>query len=191
MDYIVRKALDSDNHNIARTLVYSFEKDLASFTKDMEGIVKVFENGIETNRFFVAEQNDEMIGAIACADHTGRAFNVNKNDCTKHFGAIQGRIAYNIIVREFLSPLTYPATTGNIDVVGVLPKARGKGVAKVLLKTIIDNNPQYCEFTLEADSANTSALKCYIDFGFVEFSRAPIMKSSKRSRVFMKYSVQA
>jgi len=191
MDYTVRKAHDSDNHNIARTLVYSFEEALAPLTKDMERIVKVFESGIETDRFFVAEQNYEMIGAIAYADYTGRAFSVKKNDCIKHLGAIQGRIAYNFIDKELLRPLTYPATTGNIDIIGVLPKARGKGVAKALLRTVIDNNPKYCEFILETDSANNSAIKSYTDFGFVEISRAPIMKSTKRSRVVMKYTVQA
>ena len=88
-----------------------------------------------------------------------------------------------------MRPLSYPETTSYIDVVGVLQQARGKGVAKKMLKTMIENNPQYNEFVLEADSKNASAIKSYTDFGFVEFNREQFLVFVKRYRVFMKYTV--
>ena len=60
MDYIIRKARESDNKNISITTAYSFEKILSVFTKDMERLAKVFENGIATGRFYVAEQDEKI-----------------------------------------------------------------------------------------------------------------------------------
>jgi len=189
MDYIVRKARESDNSNIAQTLVHSFEKVLSALTKNMAAMAKVFEKGIVIERFYVAEQNEKIIGIIACADCTGRALRATKDDCKKHLGLIRGMIVFRVFRSELMRPHSYPATTGCIDVLGVLPQARGKGVAKEMLKTIIENNPQYTEFVLDVDSINTSAIKSYTDFGFIEFKRVPIVKFLKRSKIFMKYTV--
>ena len=189
MDYVVRKACESDRSNIAKTLVYSFEKVLSALTKNLECMAKVFENGLSLERFYVAEQNEAIIGVIACADCRGRVFRTTKNDCKKHLGLIRGMVAFRVFRSELMRPHSYPATTGCIDVLGVLPQARGKGVAKELLKVIIENNPQYTEFVLDVDSINTSAIKSYTDFGFIEFKRVPIMKFLKRSKIFMKYPV--
>ena len=190
MDYIVKKVLESDAGNIGKTLTLSFEKTLSLFSKDMERFSKIFDNGIQTDRFFVAEENGEMIGVIACSDcNTGRAIGTTKSKCIKHLGAIRGRIAFKFIYSDLMAQLPYPETTSYIDVVGVLEKARGKGVAKEMLKTIIENNLQYDEFILEVDSINSSAKKSYIDFGFVEFKRKQLFKFINRYSIFMRYRV--
>jgi len=189
MEYVIRKARESDSSKIARTLAYSFEKGLSPLTKDMERIARVFENGIATDCFYIAEQDDEMIGAAAFSDFTGRALKSTKSECKEHLGFIRGSLAYRILCSELMRPHSYPENTAYIDVVGVLEKARGKGVAKEMLRAIIKNNSKYDEFILEADSVNSSAIKCYTDLGFVEFKRVPIIKFFKRSRVYMKYKV--
>ena len=189
MDYIVRKARESDNLNIAKTVAYSFEKVLSVFTKDMERMAKVFENGVATDRFYVAEQSQTIIGVVACGDCTQRVLQSTKEECKQHLGLIRGLLAFRVIRSELMRPHPYPADTGYIDVIGVLHQARGKGVAKALLKAVIENNSKYNEFVLDVDSVNTSAIKSYTDFGFVEFKRVPVAKFLKRSRVFMKYTV--
>ena len=189
MDYIIRKARESDNLNIARTLVHSFEKVISVLTKDMEGAAKIFENGIATDRFYVAEQNDKIIGAIACGDCTGRVIGITKEDCKKYLGLIRGTVAFKLLSLNLMRPLSYPVTTGYIEVVGVLKQARGQGVAKKMLQEVIKNNTKYNEFILEVDSINPSAIKSYTDSGFVEFKRVPVVKFFKRSRIFMKYEV--
>jgi Acetyltransferases len=190
MDYVVRKACENDSYGIAKTLAYSFEKNLSILTKDIECIARIFDNGVNTDRFYVAEQNGELIGVAACTDcETGRALKATKSDCVKHLGFIRGIIAFRFICSDLMRPLPYPETTSYIDVVGVLQQARGKGVAKKMLKTMIENNPQYNEFVLEADSKNTSAIKSYTDFGFVEFKREQFLIFVKRYRVFMRYTV--
>jgi len=189
-DYIVRKANGGDSLNIAKTIAYSFEKDFSGLVKDMECMVKVFANSIITERFFVAEQNGEIIGVIACTDCCGRAVNINKNDFKKHLGFIRGLIGYSVFYSELMRPLTYSATTGNIEFVGVLQSARGRGVAKKMLKEIIENNPVYSEFVLYVTDTNRSAQKCYADFGFVEFDRVPVSYAKQKgfnSKIYMKY----
>ena len=189
MDYVVRKARESDNPEIAKTVAYSFEKILSVFTKDMERMAKVFENGIATDRFYVAEQGEKIIGVVACGDCAERVLKSTKDECKKHLGLIRGLLAFRLISSELMRPHAYSATTGYIDVLGVLQQARGKGVAKELLKAIIESSSKYNEFVLDVDSINTSAIKSYTDFGFVEFKRVPVVRFSKRSRVFMRYTV--
>ena len=189
MDYAVRKARESDKYNIAKTLAHSFEKTLSILTKDVECIARIFDNGVSTDRFYIAEQNDEIIGVVACTDcKTGRALKATKSDCIKHLGFIRGIIAFKFICADLMRLLSYPETTSYIDVVGVLKKARGKGVAKEMLKTMIENNPQYDKFVLEADSKNASAIKSYTDIGFAEFKREQVVPFVRRYRIFMRYT---
>ena len=189
MDYIVRKARESDNYSIVRTLAHSFEKPLSILTKDIECIARIFDKGVETDRFYVAEQNDEIIGVVACTDcKVGRALKATKSDCIKQLGFIRGIIAFKLICSDLMRSLSYPETTSYIDVVGVLQQSRGKGVAKEMLKKMIENNPQYDEFILEADSKNASAIKSYTDFGFIEFKREQVVPFVRRYRIFMRYT---
>ena len=190
MDYIVRKAHESDNYHIARALAHSFEKNISILTKDIECIARIFANGVETDCFYVAEQNEEIIGVIAYTDcKTGRALRATKSDCIKHLGFIRGVIAFKFICSDLMRPQSYPETTSYIDIIGVLQQARGKGVAKEMLRTMIESNPQYDAFVLEADSKNAPAIKSYTDFGFVEFKREQVVMFVKRYRLFMKYTV--
>ena len=186
MDYIIRKAQESDCKNITLAITKSFEKIFSVFTKDMELIAKVFENGIAFERFYVAEQNSKIIGIIALGDCKGRVIKSTKEECKKHLGFIKGNIVFRVIKKELMKPHTYPKTTGYIDILGVLPETRGKGLAKELLRIVIDNNSQYNEFILDVDSINASAIKSYTDFGFVEYKREPVIKCFKRSKIFMK-----
>lgn len=190
MDYIIRKARETDSFNIARTLAYCFKKVFSPLTKDPERMAKVFENGVATERFYVAEQGDGIIGVVACADCTGRVLGATQSDCKKHLGFLRGSIAFRVLCSQLMRPHTYPATTGVIDVVGVLQQARGRGVAKEMLRIIIENNPQYNEFVLDVDSINASAIKSYTGFGFTEFKRIPVVRFFKRSKIIMRYTVR-
>jgi len=189
MDYIVRKALSGDSQQIASAIAYSFEKDYSGFTKDMERLTKVLENGVDTNRFIVAELDGKVVGIVACADCTGRAVTPSKKDCRKHLGFIRGSIAFMVFKEEFIKSLTYPPTTGCIDLVGVIKEARGKGVARAMLKNAIDLNPQYNEFVLNVTDINSTAIKLYESFGFAEYERVPYRFAKQagfNAKIYMK-----
>ena len=117
----------------------------------MEIAAKVLENGIAADYFYVAEQNEEIIGIIACGDCTGRVIGTTKEECKKYLGLIRGTVAFKLLSLNLMQPLSYPVTTGYIEVVGVLQQARGKGIAKKMLQEVIKNNTKYNEFILEVE----------------------------------------
>lgn len=193
VDCVIRKACENDRIGIAKAIAYSYEKDFSALTKDMDSIAKILEKAVIIDRFYVAEQDGEIIGIIACTDCTERAIKTNKSDCKKYLGFIRGLIGFRIFYSELMCPLTYPVTTGYIEIVGVLPKARGKGVAKKILKAIIEGNSKYSEFVLDVTDINTSAQKIYTDFGFVEFDRIPEKHAKMKgfnSKIYMRYTKQ-
>ncbi len=192
MHYIVRKAQESDRHNLSKTFAYSFEKDFSALVKDMDRIAKVLEDGILIDHFYVAEQEKAIIGIIACTDCNERAVQLSRRECIKQLGFFWGLIGFSILSAELTRPLDYPNNTGYIEAVGVLQHARGQGIAKALLKEITRNNASYSEFVLDVTDINTSAQKCYADFGFVEFKRTPVKHAKQRgysSKIAMKYKV--
>ena len=191
MDFNIRKGNEDDRAQIARTLAYSFEQDFSGLTKDMERVAKVLENGVDSDRFIVAEQGGKIIGIAGCADCKGRAVSPTKKVCRKHFGFIRGSIAYMVMYKELFGPLNCAATTGVIDFVGVLEEARGKGIAKAMLEKTVENNPQYSEFILNAKDNNYRAIGIYERFGFVEYEREPFRWAKHAgfdAKVWMKYT---
>ena len=191
MEYSIRKAQTNEKPQIARTIAYSFEKDFSGLSKDSERIAKALENGVDTSRFLVAEQSGKIVGIVGCADCTGRAVSPSKKDCKKHLGFIRGFIAHIVFTEEFIQPLTYPPTTGVIDIVGVLAEARGQGIARAMLEKAIEYNPQYSEFILNVTDINDTAIKLYESFGFVEFERIPYKYAKQagfKAKIYMKYT---
>ncbi|MCL2223381.1 MAG: GNAT family N-acetyltransferase [Defluviitaleaceae bacterium] len=184
----VRKARAGEEGKISRAIADSFAKIFATFTKDMGRMAKVFENGVAIERFCVAEQDGELIGIVACGCRAGRVLKSTKEECVANLGAVRGRIAFRVIRSELMRPHEYPANVGYIDVLGVLPQARGKGVAKELLNAVVQNFPQYTEFILDVDSANAPAIKSYTDFGFVEYKRVNTLPFINRGKIFMRYT---
>jgi len=188
MNYTVRKATENDRASVATAISLSFQKIFAVFTKDMTRMAKVFESGIEIDRFFVAEENSEIIGIAAFGDCVKRVLSATKTDCTSSLGTIRGTLAHRVIRSELMRPHSYPPTTAYIDILGVLPQARGKGVAKALLRELTISCPQYTDFVLDVDSINEPAIKSYTDFGFVEYERVRVIKFLKRAKIYMKYT---
>jgi ribosomal protein S18 acetylase RimI-like enzyme len=191
MEYHIRKALESDISAIAHTITTIFEKEYLVLTKNMAHMTKALESGIDFKRFLIAEQNGEIIGLIASSDCSGRSVFPTKKAFKENLGSIRGAIAFNLFSGESMRPLPYPETTGYVEYVGVLEKARGKGLAKEMMREIIQNNPQYSDFVLEVYDNNIPAQKSYANFGFIEFNRTPIKFAKIRGfeyKIGMKYS---
>ena len=184
MSYVIRKAVESEKLNIARTIAYSFEKDFSGFAKDMDRLAKALEEGVATHRFIVAEQNGELVGVLGYADGEGRPISVTKKDCRKYMGFFKGFVAHMVLVEEFMLPLNCPRNVGCIDVVGVLEKARGQGIAKSLLEEAARYNSSHTEIS-------STAIRLYEYFGFVEYKRMPykFAKSAGfKEKVHMRYT---
>ena len=190
MDFIIRKAENNDKTGIAQAIADSFKKDFSGFSRDTERIAKALENGININRFFVAEQKGKIIGIVASADCFERALTPSKKDCKKHLGFIRGIIAHYVFKIEFSNPLTFPADTGCFDILGVVEEAQGKGAGKALIQKVIEENSQYKEFVLNVTDVNKPAIRLYQGFGFVEYERVPYKFAKQagfKEKIWMKY----
>ena len=191
MEYIVRRAKESEKYQIALTIAHSFKNDFSNFAKNIDNMAKVFESGVDIPRFVVAEKNSKIVGIIGRGDCNGRALNVSKKACRKHLGFIRGSIAFMVFKEEFMQPLICPATTGYIDLVGVLEEARGQGIAKAMLRKTVEYNPEYAEFILNVTDINTGAIKLYEGFGFAEFERKPYKWAKQagfKEKIWMRYT---
>jgi len=191
MDIIIRKAKSDEGTAIAQVIARSFEKDFGMFAKSLDQVAKLFESGVNAERFLVAEQGGKLIGILGCGDRNVRSLAPSKKSVRQTLGLVRGFLVNMIMAEEFLKPFDYPETTGWVEIVGVLEEARGKGVVKALLSEMISHFPQYDEFILNTQDTNHAALGLYAKFGFGEFMRVPY-KFAKHtdfeSKVHMRYT---
>ena len=191
MRYLIRKANEGDKHQIAHTIVYSLEDNFTGLSKSKDNLIKVFENGIDTQRFIVADLNGKIVGITGCADCSGRAMIINKKMCRKNLGFFRGMIAFMVFTEEFLYPLTTPINIGYIDILGVLEEARRQGIAKAMLEKVVEYNPGYNELILNTTDINLAAIKLYENFGFVEYERKPYKWAKQagfKEKIWMRYT---
>ena len=164
-DIVIRRAIESDKNDIARTIVYGFRFDFIRLSKNLDKVVDALASSIDFRRFFIARNGSQTIGVIACADCNGRAINIDIKQFRKYLGLFKGSIAGSMLKTEFSKPLQSPLTTGNIDVVSVAENFRRMGLAGKMLDTVI-NQTEYNEYILDVVDSNISAQKCYLKYGF-------------------------
>jgi ribosomal protein S18 acetylase RimI-like enzyme len=186
----VRPAVESDRADIASVIVEAFRREFSALSRNMDKITSALTPAIEVGRFFVAERGADVIGAIACTDHTGRAMRVGAADWRRHLGLVRGEAAARILAGQWMSRLDYPADTGYLEFVAVAERARRQGIATKLVEGVITQTP-YIDFELEVTDVNVPARECYRKIGFVDVKQ----KKEKfgrfkgfRERIWMHYT---
>ena len=174
MDVVnIRKAHEADRRNLSVIIAKGFAKEFSLLTKDADKLARALCDGIRVDKFYIAQQGEWSIGAAACSDITGRAVYPLLKDLCKYFGLIKGVLGYNVMKNQFMKPLAYSPETAYIEFLTVLSYARGNGVAKQLLKGIVEESG-YKKFILDVYDVNTYAIRAYTAFGFVETHRVPV-----------------
>ncbi|MGX9787331.1 N-acetyltransferase family protein [Mycobacterium sp. MMS18-G62] len=185
----VRPAIERDRDGIATVIAQAYRREFSTLSRSVRKIAAALADGIEVQRFFVADRGGDVIGAIACTDHAGRAMRIRAEDWRRHLGLVRGTLAARILAPPFMSRLDYPAGTGYIEFVAVAERARRQGVATKLVEGVI-RQTGHVEYVLEVTDVNTSARDCYRKIGFVDF------KSEKErfgrlkgfgARIYMRY----
>jgi 8-oxo-dGTP diphosphatase len=196
-DVTVRKAIENDRAGIARVIAYAYRREFSTLSRNLDKVAGALARAVEIDRFFVADRDGDIIGAIACTDRTGRAMRVRGIDFRRHLGIARGELAARILAPTFSpasgrypqSRLDYPAGTGYIEFVAVAERARRRGIATKLVEGVIAQTP-YTTYVLEVTDVNTAARDCYRKIGFADF------KSEKekfgrlkgfRERIYMRY----
>lgn len=179
-DLIIRKAQDTDRKAISLLIAKAFAPDFALLSLREEAVADLLEEGLSLKRFFVAEQEGNIIGTAACTDSRGRALILDRQMCKRHFGSIRAFFTASILEKEFSSSLPYAPTTGFLEFVCVAESWRGKGVGSALLGFILGQLCNYEDYMLGVADDNPEAIRCYQALGFQEICRVPVHRSRRK-----------
>lgn len=185
----VRPAAAEDRPELARCIAEGFEEDFSILCKDTDRTAQAIENGVQTQRFWVAWRESALIGAAALSDCRGRAVLTDKAAYLKHFGPLRGRLALFALKKEFEAPLDLPPETGYLEFVTTDRRFRRQGVATALLQKIVSSG-LYRDYILDVVNTNAGAIRCYEKLGFRQFQPAGEKNAKQKGRgakIYMKY----
>ena len=186
----VRPAVESDRMGIASVIVEAYSREFATLSRNADKLTAALTPAVEIDRFFVADRDGDVIGAVACTDHTGRAMRVEPAPWRQQLGVVRGTVSARILAAQWMSGLTYPASTGYLEFVAVAERARRQGVATKLVEGVIAQTA-YPEFELEVTDVNAPARDCYRKIGFVDVRRERekfARIKGFRERIYMHYT---
>jgi len=185
----IRKAEEADRDLVAFCIAEGFEKDFSILCKDTQKVADAIAAGLDMERFYVADIEGDIAGALAVSDRTGRAARVDRASLKRQFGFLKGTIGAFVLREEFEGQLDYPISTGYIEFVAVRKKYRKQGIATAMLQGSILLT-HYQDFVLDVTDINSAAIQCYISFGFEEFKRVPEKHGKQKGfdeKIFMRY----
>ncbi|HLV30940.1 MAG TPA: GNAT family N-acetyltransferase [Chitinispirillaceae bacterium] len=190
---VIKRASELDfdiRSKMAELFVEGFGQWLTYFSKDNEKLKAVFNHIFFLHKFFIAIDNDKVVGMSGCAESTESTVELNRREFGKHLGFFKGTISYYLLKHEFCK--TTPGAnsgTGSIEFVATSKEHRGRGIATALIKHII-SEADYNEFILEVADTNIAAVNLYTGIGFKEYARIKQKYSRKTGvnyLVYLKY----
>ena len=185
----IRKANETDRDAVAMCIAEGFEKDFSVLCKDNQKVADAIANGLNMERFYVADVDGNVAGVLAISDCNGRAARVEKVSLRKQLGIFKGIIGAFVLKEEFEKQLEYPVTTGYIEFVAVRKKNRKQGIASNMLReSMLLTN--YQDFVLDVTDKNEKAIRCYSSIGFEEFKRIPEKHGKQKGfneKIYMRY----
>ncbi|GAB6931103.1 hypothetical protein JCM10914A_50860 [Paenibacillus sp. JCM 10914] len=169
----IRRMADIDRDvrdEVAEVFVDGYYSELSYFTKDRNLLKLAFRDLFSPEVFYLAEVEGEVVGILACAHNKQRAMPVEITPLQNALGETTGELAYNVMKKEFNSPIPYDNETGYIECVATSERARGKGVSTALMKYVMEELP-YSRYVLEVTNRNEIAHRMYQKLGFQEIER--------------------
>ncbi len=190
--YQIRQGNAADSEGIANILLNAFDKEFAAFVRNVgrDAVLRFLADSIAPERFFLAQNDREMIAVLAISDSKGRAMKGAKHAAIRYFGPVFGRLMYYATFREFEAPLHDPPSTGYIEFVAVDKVFQRQGWASKLLQESMKLSP-YTHYVLDVADTNTGAYACYARLGFVETRRESVRMAKQkgfREKIYMEYS---
>ena len=186
---------DNIREKISELFVDAYRKDLGSFSKDREKLVKAFTHMFVLEYFYLAIIDNEIAGMTVCIDKDHFCINHNKKILIKNLGIIRGLLA-NIVCKHYFNkypkyPMKMDEKTASIEFVATNTKYRKRGVASGIMNYLFSLS-EYDEYVLEVADTNTNAFELYKKLGYKEICRKELRFGRKYSGinylVYMKYS---
>ena len=167
----IRLAEENDRRQIAELIAEGFERDFSVLTKDSSKVANAMENGIEISRFYVAIEDDRVVGIAAVYDNKKRAMKRDIDTYMKNFGWFGGMVACIDLKREFEKPLHCPDDTCYLQFGAVKKEYRRRGIITAMLHYLLENT-NYREHTFDVISINQHAKEGYEKVGFRVYGQA-------------------
>ncbi|MDR1093217.1 MAG: GNAT family N-acetyltransferase [Clostridiales bacterium] len=172
---VFRKAAPEDRKGIAKVIASAYADDFYLLTTELGKVEKVFETGVNTDKFYAAEEEGKIVAVTAVSNRQARAVYLNKKILRKTFGMIKGWFFGRVSKKEFETVTVNDDKTGYIEFVAVEPNSRGKGISKNLLAYIFEKE-NFSRYILDVKDNNLPAIKTYGKLGFVEYAREKMNK---------------
>ena len=178
--------------NMSEGFVEGFYAWLKFFSKNPTKLAKAFEHMFNTDVFYVAVIEDNIVGMVACVGKEEKCVKLQKAELKKHLGITMGTITYNFLKKEFedkIYPFELIENIAMVEFVVTSSRHRGQSVAGTVMKHIFSST-DYKEYVLEVADTNVNALKAYNKNGYKEFMRVK-QKHGKKAGfdylLYMKY----
>jgi ribosomal protein S18 acetylase RimI-like enzyme len=157
---------DNIREKLGEIYVNAFYDDvLKYFSKNKAKLIKVFACGFLLDCFYVAEQDNEIIGMVACMGKGEVCIKLDLKTIVKCIGLFRGLII-NYWFKQFLKGLPkLDEKTAAIEYLATDTKHLRKGVASTLVKTLFTLT-EYENYVLEVIGTNKKAIKFYNKLGF-------------------------
>jgi ribosomal protein S18 acetylase RimI-like enzyme len=164
--------IEKIRRQMSEIFVEGFYHWLKLFCKDKEKLKSAFAHIFNPEVFYIAVENGEVWGIVACRDRNNPSVRLEKKTFRKYLGFIRGTITYRILKSQVEKPYPFEFTEsmGAIEFVAISPKHRHEGLATEILNHVIFSAP-YTEYVLEAADTNPNAVSLYTKLGFKEFTR--------------------
>ena len=165
---------DKANGNIREQISFifaeGFSKWLTYFSKEEEILARAFAHMFILNQFYIALDGSKVVGFAACTDCNTQSVKLDCKELRKHLGFFKGIIASIVLKKEFTTSFDEKQTnSGSIEFVGTSSEYRGKGIASMIIKYILENTPFNTYFIQEVADTNIPAMSLYKKLGFIEY----------------------
>ena len=184
----MRPALESDRAGIASVIVEAYRHEFSTLSRNTDNIAAALAPAVEVDRFFVAERGGDVVGAIACTDHSGRAMRIRPRTGAATSAWCEASLPPESWLRS--GCLSSSIRRDGLPRVrrrrraGPTPRRRHQARRGVIAQT------PYTGFELEVTDVNVAARDCYRKIGFVDVKRKK-EKFSRingfRERIYMQY----
>lgn len=178
---------------IATIVESAWHSDFQRLSKTPEKTVAALCGGFLSQYFYIPHNEaGNAVGVAACVPPGTRAIRLEASRMRRAYGLFMGTIAHRILSSEFEGPLhiALEPDTGYIEFVGTTPAAQGKGVATILMQTILQSG-SHSRYVLEVVDTNANAIRLYQKLGFAEFARIPEKHPKQVGfayRIYMRHS---
>ncbi|NLD33593.1 MAG: GNAT family N-acetyltransferase [Clostridiales bacterium] len=173
MTYQIRPGTETDRRGIADTMAEAYFDQFKSLTQDREGVARGLAPMLHPERFTVAvEEQGGVVGTAALSDAAGYAITVLPQVLREAMGFIKGNLAAAALREMVTRPKAFRPGQAHLDFVAVRETARGRGLARQMLRHILDKRA-YELYTLDVTEGNEAVLPLFEGLGFVRTGTEP------------------